>query len=391
MGVPRIPKAGASAAIALLGAVLGAHGCARSTVRDSEDPDGQLSQSAAQRYIKRAIRSSSEGVIVLPSSKAEPYYDARTLADLAQAMRGPAAGCFVNRAIETIRPAVVDGEATFVDVPQGQLKLRVRVAPNGKVMRTELLESGFGDESMEACLQKVVERRRWPQTRAGNVQFMDLVFWASLGAQGEDRSEEGRLRMRKEQARAAVRAKECLQGRVDVGTYPVTGVNLVDREGATMVNRVEPAPLPKPVLSCIAQAFKAIRMPRAPGTFVRPVSPRAEFVVAADGSVRVADEEWLGLIQAEERAARAQERARLGGDEPMASEQPTPVARTPAPGLQPSDASGPAKEAKAAGDPAKPAAQEPAQEPGTTSPAEPGRDPGQGGLRLDLSGPRSDG
>lgn len=389
MGVRNQSRSRTIAVMALLaGSTMAMSGCSKKGDRDTDAPDGAVTEQAAQRYIKKAIRSSSEGVILMPSSRAEPYYDPATLTDLAQSLRAPAAGCFVNRAIETIRPAVVDGEKTFVDVPEGQLKLRVRVAPDGKVLRTELLESGFGDESMETCVAKVIKQRRWPVTRAGNVQFMDLVYWASLGFQDDRRSESSQTYERKEQAKAGIRAKECLQGRVDAGTYAVSGVNLVDREGATMVNRVEPAPLPKPVLSCIAQAFKAIRLPMSGNAFVRPVAPKAEFVVAADGTVKVSDEDWLSLIMAEERAARARDRAKLGVDtDEQAKAPPPPTAdAAPADTAATADAAAPADAPPATPDGGDPASKPAAPEPGVDQ--EPKADPGQGGLRLNLSGPR---
>ena len=65
--------------------------------------------------------------------------------------------------------------------------------------------------------------------------------------------------MRREQTRAAVRSKDCMQGRVKPGHYELEGLNLFDRRGNTIANRVEPGGMDKGAVKCVATAFKAIR------------------------------------------------------------------------------------------------------------------------------------
>jgi hypothetical protein len=363
--------------------ILSALACGRPSTRA---PQGPTSTSQANRYIRRAIRQSSEGVILLPSKRAEQVFELPRLNEIAQSLRGPAARCFLARAIETME-ADAAGDLGYKNVPEGQVKVRVRVAPSGEVLRSEVLESGFLDPEMEPCLREVLEQQRWPPNKSGNSHFIDVVYWVSLGAQQGAGTEAATLHLRREQVSAGRRAKACLQGRVDAGRYEVHGLNLVDREGATMVNRIDTAELPEPIRLCLAAAFREIRLPRDPDAFVRPVAPAVAFEVTRDGTVTVDGEQWLELVELEERARLAAERQARLGDDP-----PEPVDELPArrpvqlgPGVTAGsiDPTGSAPPADEGPPPAPPAERGPSHE--SEAPRE---DPGKGGLRLDLGGRR---
>ena len=109
----------------------------------SAPPETKMS---TDRYVRRAIRQSNEGVILLPSERAEHIYELTRLNEIAQGLREPAALCFLERAITTMERS--NDERGYTHVPEGQIKLRARIAPNGKVLRTEVLESGFRDAAM---------------------------------------------------------------------------------------------------------------------------------------------------------------------------------------------------------------------------------------------------
>src|SRR5690606_9203940 len=80
-----------------LAVALGLGGIACDRDRASRSPEGRVSDSDANRYIRRAIRSSSEGVILLPSQRAEQVYELPRLNEIAQGLRAPAARCFLMR------------------------------------------------------------------------------------------------------------------------------------------------------------------------------------------------------------------------------------------------------------------------------------------------------
>ncbi len=300
------------AAVVLL--PVGPTGCGRAR-KGARAPAGPTTQLEADRYVRRAIRSSNEGIILFPSQRAEKVYELPRLNEIAHGLKVPAARCFLRRAIETMEKST-GGERGYDHVPEGQLKMRVRIAPSGQVVRTEVLESGFVDEQMEPCLREVFEQQRWPPNKSGNTHFIDVVYWVSLGMQQRLDTEEMVTHLRREQVGAGRRAKACLQGRVDAGRYEITGLNLIDREGGTMVNRIDTQKLPEPIRACLATAFREIRLPREPEAFVRPIAPTVTFEVGRDGTVVVDGERWLELVELEERAQRAAERAALTGDEP---------------------------------------------------------------------------
>lgn len=282
--------------------------------RGSRSPEGEVSDIEANRFIRRAIRQSSEGVILLPSQRAERFFELPRLNEIAQSLRGPAARCFLSRAIETMEPRT-DGERGYDHVPEGQLKARVRISPAGEVLRAEVLESGFADEPMEDCVTEALEAQRWPPNKSGNAHYIDVVYWVSLGMQRGNDTPEAAERLRREQIGAGRRAKACLQGRVDAGRYEVKGLNLVDREGATVANRIDTGDLPEPIRACIAHALREIRLPRDPEAFVRPISPQVAFEVDREGTVSVDGERWLELVETEERARLAAERRALQAEE----------------------------------------------------------------------------
>lgn len=338
--------------------------------RKSAPPTGLNSFGQGTRYIQKAVRSSSEGVIILPSKRAENLFDLQRLNEIAQALRPPAAACFVNRAIETMKRGKRDGEEAYVDVPEGQVKIRTRLSPDGEVLRTEVLDTGFKDPEIEPCIMEAIQGRKWIKNRSGVVQYLDVIYWVSLGDGSEDKSPQAKAELRRQQAIAAIRGKGCLERRVGAGTYPVEGLNLVDRDGNTLVSRVEPNSLPQKVQECLSVVLRDIQMPRAPGSFVRPISPQVEYTVATDGTVSFADERWINLILMEEKAAREDRLAEvdrgLGIAEPRASEEP---AATPSETVEASASAG--------------------EE--TTPPSEPqapAQDPGQGGMKLKLGGHR---
>lgn len=367
--------------VGVLVAGLGTSGCGRSA-RGSRAPQGPTSGSNANRYISRAIRQSSEGVILLPSQRAEQVYELPRLNEIAQGLRAPAARCFLMRAIEAMEPKA--GGEGYDHVPEGQMKLRVRIAPSGEALRSEVLESGFLDEQMEPCLRKVLEEQRWPPNKSGNAHYIDVVYWVSLGAQKDAGTEPAAVHLRREQVTAGRRAKACLQGRVDAGRYEIHGLNLVDREGATMVNRIDTRELPEPIRACLATAFREIRLPRDPDAFVRPVAPVVAFEITRDGTVTVDGERWLDLVELEERARMAATRQALGGQpEPDAIDELPP--RRPVQ-LGPGVTAGSASPGDAPPEPPPP--EPPPPEPTPPASGEPRQDPGKGGLRLDLGGRR---
>ncbi|MBA3545262.1 MAG: hypothetical protein H0T76_02140 [Nannocystis sp.] len=329
-------------------------------------PSGMNTTSQARRYVDKAVRRSSEGVILMPSKKAETLYDRTRLNEIAQNLRVPAAMCFVGRAVETMKLGQRDGETTYVDVPEGQIRIRARINPSGEVLRTEVLETGFKDEAMYPCLDKAIRAVKWTQNRTGMVQFIDVIYWVSLGFSAEDHTAEARLELRKQTAIAALRARQCLEGRVPAGRYEVTGLSLVDREGRTLANRVDAGVLPERVTDCVSVVFREIRMPRVKEAFVRPISPKADFVVATDGSVSFADEKWLALIQLEEETLKAERRGESDDTSTEIDEGEPPVATAPG-------------------------TDTPTTTPTTPPPGTPGRaDPATGGQKLKLGGLRND-
>ncbi|MBK7827807.1 hypothetical protein [Nannocystis sp.] len=296
----------------------GMGGCSGKGRRDEVvPPTGMNTQSQIRRYVDKAVRRSSEGVILMPSKKADTLFDRTRLNEIAQSLRVPAALCFVNRAIETMKLGQQDGETTFLGVPEGQIRIRTRINPAGEVLRTEIVETGFQDESMYACLSKAIKAIRWTTNKSGVVQFIDVIYWVSLGYQAEDHSDEALLLLRKQQAIAAEKARGCLVNRVSAGRYQVQGLSLMDRDGRTLVNRVEPGVLPENVGECVAIVFRDIRMQPVKEAFVRPFTPRADFVVATDGTVNFTDERWLAVLKLEEEAMREARLAELAGDDPV--------------------------------------------------------------------------
>lgn len=332
----------------------------------SKEAGAPKTQMQADAAVRTAIRQSPEGFIFFPSRKAEVVYELPRLNEIAQSMRQPAAACFVEEAVQRIRVAP-ESEEGFAQVPDGQAKLRLRIGPDGKVLRVEVLESGFENDVVPDCVSRVLARKRFPENQTGTNHFIDVVYWVSLGAQPSTQTHEDRVA--REKIEAGIRAKKCLQGRVAEGRYDVVGLNLVARNGATVANRIEQQNLSAPVRQCLATAFRGVRLLADDSTFIRPIALSVAFGVGNDGEVKVDGEEWLRLVKLEERARRAQERADMiangqGGETPS---DPTLVDQgEPELAVPPSD--------------------EPEPEP---EPEAPKADPGKGGLRLDI-GPRND-
>lgn len=294
-------------------------GCAR----DNLARTGRVTQDQADDYLRAAIRQSSEGVVLDPSQQGLDQIERVRLGEIAQELRGPAAVCFLERAIETMEPGTIDGEAGWLAVPEGQIKFRARVAVDGTVLAADVLESGFTDDHMETCVGEVIRKQRFVESRDSFAYFVDVYYWVSLGFFAEAQSEDFAELMRRQQAQAGLRAAGCLRGRVPAGTYAVSGLNLFDREGRTLVNRVERGSLPSDVSACIAGVFKSIRIHAEPDSFVRPAAPKVEFTVAPDGTVGFADQRWLELVELEERAARDKRKAELL-DQPVGADQGEP-------------------------------------------------------------------
>lgn len=272
-----------------------------------------MTQMQADRYIQQAVLKSSEGVVFFPAAKTAHEYDRMRLNEIAQSMRQPLAVCFLERAIQTIERGEVDGEQTYVNVPEGQGKFRARLAGDGSVARVETLDSGFEDPNMEDCILKVIGSRQFPQLRGQSQSYIDVVYWVSLGMHAGAHTPQFAKHMRREQATAGVRAKRCLEGRVDVGDYDVEGLSLFASNGTTLINRITRGGLPPEVSRCVAQAFKEIRIDPEKDSFVRPVSPRVLFTMREDGGIDVSDERWLQVIEMEEEAKREAKRYELSG------------------------------------------------------------------------------
>ncbi|MFO7567735.1 MAG: hypothetical protein R6X02_34150 [Enhygromyxa sp.] len=295
-----------AASFALLGLLaLGACG------RDKIGREGRVTHAQADQYRHDAIRKSSEGIVLEPSRKGLDQIERNRFNEIAQELRRPGAVCFLERAINTMEPGEVDGERVWTKVPEGQAKFRVRVSIDGTVLSTEVLESGFADKHMEECLSEALGKQRFVESRDSFAYFIDVYYWVSLGFFAEAQTEQFAELLRRQQAEAGLRAKACLTGRVPPGEYVVTGLNLFDRDGRTVVNRIDRGELPPEVSSCIATALKQIRIHPEPDSFIRPVAPEVAFTVASDGAVSMADERWLEMVVLEEQAQREMRRAEL--------------------------------------------------------------------------------
>ncbi len=335
----------------LIGLVLASTACRG---RDPEGPGTEQTKLQADATVREAVRRSPEGFIFLPSKRAERVYELPRLNEIAQSMRQPAAACFLARAVETMRPAPAL-DVGFEGIPNGQAKLRMRVAADGKVLRVETLETGFDDEAVPRCVSEELKRRRFPQNETGAAHFIDVVYWVSLGPQ--PRTQDHAQRVRREQVEAGVRAKKCLQGRVGEGAYVVEGLNLVASNGNTVASRVEQDVLPKDVRKCVATAFRSVQLLADAATFIRPIPVQTRFDIGPAGVVHVEGEDWLRVIELEERARRDAARGEREATDPGVD--PAAVDRLPEP--------------------------EPEPDP---MPESPKGDPGKGGQRLEI-GPRS--
>jgi hypothetical protein len=349
-------------------------------------PGGTMSDVEADRYIRKAVMKSSEGVVLMPATKSAEF-DRLRLNEIANAMRQPLAICFLERAIVTMEKGKVDGEETYVKVPEGQAKFRARTGADGSVVRVEVLDSGFTDPEMEACVMKVIGGRKFPALHGQSQSYVDVVYWVSLGFHAGAKTPQYAKLMRKQQAEAGIRAKKCLEGRVEAGVYDVEGLSLFASNGSTLINRITHGDLPADVSRCVAQAFKQIVIDPEKDAFVRPASPKVQFTVRDDGVIEVGDERWLELLQLEERAKREQRRYELtGGEGAGEDEAPPPLESAPGAGFD-SSVSGvePLPDAPAP-EPKPESAPQPNSEP-KPEPKPPGEDPSKGGIKLDL-GPR---
>lgn len=305
--------------------------------REHTANEGRVSRAQADEYLRDAVRMSSEGVLLEPSIQGLSSIERVRFGEIAQELRGPGALCFVERAINTMEFGEVDGEPGWMKVPEGQIKIRVRVAVDGRVLATEVLDTGFVDDYMETCLSEAIEDQRFPESRDSFAYHIDLYYWVSLGLFRKANTEAFAELMRRQRAEVGVRGKGCLEGRVKPGSYSVTGLNLFGRDGQTVVNRIDRGELPAEVGTCLASTFKAMRIHSEPDAFIRPAQIEIEYEVAEDGAIAVTDDRWLELIELEEKAERERRKAELMGG---SSEAPEDDRLEPAPG---SDSSGPAR------------------------------------------------
>ncbi len=308
------PRALVLSAMACLG--LGVLTSSAGCNRDQLAKEGRVTQLQLDNYLRDAVHMSSEGIVLEPSAKGLSSIERARLGEIAQDLRRPAAVCFVERAIVTMEAGEVEGETGWIHIPEGQIKIRARTGMDGRVLTTNVLESGFDDPKMEACLKEVLQNQRFPESRDGFAYYVDVYYWVSLGLFREANSESFVHLMRRQQAEAGLRARGCLTGRVPAGTYVVSGLNLFGRDGRTLINRVDRGKLPGEVSRCVASAFKAIHIHAEPDAFVRPAAPIVEFEVSADGQVTLSEERWLEVVKLEERAERERRQAELMGETP---------------------------------------------------------------------------
>jgi hypothetical protein len=201
----------------------------------------------------------------------------------------------------------IEGELGLSAVPQGQVRLRARLNATGEVLRAELMETTIEDGPLVSCVQEAIGAQAFPSVRASTLRWVDVLYWVSLGYdRGRDSPERQRFH-RREVAEASRAAKQCFGGRVQGGSYPLQGVSLVDREGTSLINRIEPNDLPPPVNRCIAQVFRRIEAPADPESFVRAVISDVVYTVDPEGVVAFGDEEWLRLTELEAAALRREQ------------------------------------------------------------------------------------
>jgi hypothetical protein len=110
--------------------------------RKDETTVNPMSKLGSDRYIQKAIRSSNEGVILLPSSKAERVYELPRLNEIAHSLREPAAECFLRRAIEVLGPRGGDLNASLAAAAH-------REGPHGQRGRWRLRRSLCGPRAAE--------------------------------------------------------------------------------------------------------------------------------------------------------------------------------------------------------------------------------------------------
>jgi hypothetical protein len=327
-------------------------------------------------------------------SRAEKYVDMPRLNEIAQDLRRPLARCFVDRSIRAMKPVEEEGRIDYEGVPDGQIRLRTRIGADGTVVRVDIDSSTFRDEAMVECITARIEGVKFPASRDGITQWIDVIYWVSLGRFRTTESDEFRAHLRRETAMAAVRGKKCLMGRARPGEYDVIGLSLVDKNGETLANRIDRQGLSDGVGDCLATAFRSIRAPAALDSFVRPIRPQMHFSVTDAGEVTFADERWLELVLLEERTLREERKVEeqdnydaafeagggagsygvgvlAGSDTPS-----TPIddGREGPSRSSPSDGS----KGDGAGDAGG------ASGTGTTAPSTPAQDPSEGGIRLDL-------
>src|SRR5688572_29127309 len=106
------PRALACTAALAVGLSLG---CNRDRVART---GGRVTQDQAESYLHAAIRQSSEGIVLDPQQQGLDQIERVRLGEIAQELRGPAAVCFLERAIATMELGTIDGEAAWVSVPE---------------------------------------------------------------------------------------------------------------------------------------------------------------------------------------------------------------------------------------------------------------------------------
>lgn len=314
--------------------------------------------------------ASSEGVLVLPVGRSEAEFSVLRLFEIAEALRPFAAKCFLQRAVETMSLDPQDPRG-YTSIPEGQIKLRVRVSSNGTVVRLDVTDNGFEDPVVPKCFTTRVQEQTWPESEVAYPLALDVVYWVSMSPPGS--GEPWEAVARRQTAEVSVRGKACVQGHLPPGEHTFRGLALIGSDGMSLASRVDDTPqsTPQEVRDCLARAFREVRLETAPEDFVRPVPLDVRYTVTEAGEIHAENEAWLRALHLEEKALRA-ERMRQA----MEAEGTSPRPRAERHRMPPEDAAQP--------DPAVNEATSPSSEDAAVS--QPGVDPGQGGIKLDLSG-----
>lgn len=332
----------------------------------------------------------TEGVLILPTGRSEEAFGILRLYELAESLRPPAAQCFLERAIATMVPDAEDPRG-YRSIPEGQLKLRIRVGADGKLAEMDVSDNRFQDPEVPRCFSRLLESRAWPETSVAYALPLDVVYWVHASPPGA--GDEWSSALRRQTAEVATRGATCVEPHLSPGEHTFEALVLVGRSGDALATRVEPdrSGLPEDARGCLAHALRETRLAVDETAFVRPVRLVLRYAADDAGALAVHDGEWLRRLQLEELARRAQQQA-------LAGVAPTPVRVPGRSEVNPSssdavDTSSDAADTSIeAADPSRGpegepgASEDPSETAGSGPGSGPAADPGQSGLRLDLSG-----